>query len=218
MDEQLRATKRWLQTQFKTSGVTLDPKSLEKLVQAVQDVPDPQEFVHSLIDEIETGELAGASARQAAAAERRAFAQAAMSGPVRYLLLCQSRHACLQPARAPASAVTDERRVTPALLEQVLSALEGRSQAPDAVQVVDAFRVPHVVYDPVRKLFHRSAVQPKLQADAKARPGRTATALLLRRCHLCCSALAHLAHLPTSVCPPAAPPLPLPCRARCSCM
>lgn len=119
MDEQLRATKRWLQTQFKTSGVTLDPKSLEKLVQAVQDVPDPQEFVHSLIDEIET--------------------------------------------------VTDERRVTPALLEQVLSALEGRSQAPDAVQVVDAFRVPHVVYDPVRKLFHRSAVQPKLQADAKSK-------------------------------------------------
>ncbi|KAI3430534.1 hypothetical protein D9Q98_005127 [Chlorella vulgaris] len=119
MQDQLRATKLWLQKQFKTSGIQLDPRALEQLVQAVQDVPDPEEFVHSLIDEIET--------------------------------------------------VSDERRMTPELLEQVLGALEGRSQPQDPVQVVDAFQVPHIVYDPVRKLFHKSQTQPTLQADAKSK-------------------------------------------------
>jgi hypothetical protein len=57
MQEQLRATKLWLQKQFRTSGIQLDPQALEQLVQVVQDVPDPEEFVHSLIDEIETGKL-----------------------------------------------------------------------------------------------------------------------------------------------------------------
>ena len=35
------------------------------------------------------------------------------------------------------------------------------------MQVVDAFAVPRVQYDPVRKLFHRSSVAPQLQADAQ---------------------------------------------------
>jgi hypothetical protein len=59
MQDQLRATKSWLQKQFKSNGVTIDPVSLEQLVQVVQDVPDPEEFVHSLIDEIEAGKRVG---------------------------------------------------------------------------------------------------------------------------------------------------------------
>lgn len=39
------------------------------------------------------------------------------------------------------------------------------------MQVVDAFAVPRVQYDPVRKLFHRSSVAPQLQADAQVRHG-----------------------------------------------
>ena len=56
MQDQLRATKLWLQKQFKTSGIQLDPAALEQLVEAVQDVPDPEEYVHSLLEEIESGE------------------------------------------------------------------------------------------------------------------------------------------------------------------
>ena len=56
MQDQLRATKVWLQKQFKTSGIQLDPAALEELVRAVQDVPDPEEYVHSVIEEVETGE------------------------------------------------------------------------------------------------------------------------------------------------------------------
>lgn len=41
-----------------------------------------------------------------------------------------------------------------------------RSPCPRAEQVIDAFSVPHVGYDPVRKLFHRSSEPPRLQADA----------------------------------------------------
>ncbi len=54
MQEQRRATKLWLQKQFRTSGIQLDPQALEQLVQVVQDVSDPEEFVHTLIDEIQS--------------------------------------------------------------------------------------------------------------------------------------------------------------------
>ena len=64
MQDQLRATKLWLQKQFKTSGIQLDPAALEELVRAVQDVPDPEEYVHSLIEEIETGGRAAVGAQR----------------------------------------------------------------------------------------------------------------------------------------------------------
>lgn len=54
--QQLRATRIWVQKQFQTSGLQLEPAALEELVRAVQDVPDPEEYVHSLIEEVETGE------------------------------------------------------------------------------------------------------------------------------------------------------------------
>ncbi|KAL4422834.1 hypothetical protein ABPG75_009031 [Micractinium tetrahymenae] len=119
MQDQLRATKLWLQKQFKTSGIQLEPAALESLVNAVQDVEDPETYVHSLIEEIE--------------------------------------------------AASDERRVSAELLQRVVQALEGRAAPQDVVQVVDAFSVPHIVYDPVRKLFHRSSEQPQLQADAASK-------------------------------------------------
>lgn len=77
MQDQLRATKLWLQKQFKTSGIQLDPAALEELVRAVQDVPDPAEFVDSLIDEIETGAPGWGGARRR---HRRSHRQAAAGG------------------------------------------------------------------------------------------------------------------------------------------
>jgi hypothetical protein len=59
--------------------------------------------------------------------------------------------------------------VTRALLEGALAALEGQGGQQDMVQVIDAFAVPRITYDPLRKLFYRSAAQPQLQADAKVR-------------------------------------------------
>ena len=76
MQDQLRATKVWLMKQFKTSGVQLDPAALEELVRAVQDVPDPEEYVHNLIEEIETGETGTAAATAAAASGQRTAAAA----------------------------------------------------------------------------------------------------------------------------------------------
>lgn len=63
--------------------------------------------------------------------------------------------------------------LTRPLLEQLLAALQGRAAPQDPVQVVDAFAVPFIVYDPVRKLFHRPAqgAAPSLQADASVRGG-----------------------------------------------
>lgn len=69
-------------------------------------------------------------------------------------------------------AASDERRVTRALLEAALAALEGQGGQADMVQVVDAFAVPRITYDPLRKLFYRTTAQPQLQADATVRqPG-----------------------------------------------
>ena len=87
MQDQLRATKLWLQKQFKTSGIQLDPAALEELVRAVQDVPDPEEYVHSLIEEIETGGLAAVvAAGGRAGSRRRQLGQAAGTPP----LLCSA--------------------------------------------------------------------------------------------------------------------------------
>lgn len=65
MQDQLRATKLWLQKQFKTSGIQLDPAALDELVRAVQDVDDPLAYVDSLIEEIESGGWAGRLRRRA---------------------------------------------------------------------------------------------------------------------------------------------------------
>ncbi|KAL4448856.1 hypothetical protein ABPG77_007573 [Micractinium sp. CCAP 211/92] len=119
MQDQLRATKLWLQKQFKTSGIQLEPAALALLVDAVQDVEDPEAYVHSLIEEIE--------------------------------------------------AASEDRRVSAQLLQEAVRAVEGRSAPQDVIQVVPAFNVPHVRYDPVRKLFHRSSEVPRLQADATSK-------------------------------------------------
>lgn len=79
------------------------------------------------------------------------------------------------------------------------------------LQVVDAFAVPRVQYDPVRKLFHRSSMAPQLQADAQVGEAR------LRQCravqgtvssvHSCGgNVLTIAAVLPLLLCSAAAPP------------
>ena len=55
MDAQSRAKKQWLQKQFTSSGVQLDPAALNKLVMIVAEVDDPEKFLGTLLDEIETG-------------------------------------------------------------------------------------------------------------------------------------------------------------------
>jgi len=82
MQDQLRATKVWLQRQFKTSGVQLEPAALQRLVQAVQDVPDPEQYVHSLIEEIAEGEQ-GASSSASSSGGGGRWRQAAAAGAAR---------------------------------------------------------------------------------------------------------------------------------------
>lgn len=76
MQDQLRATKLWLQKQFKTSGIQLEPAALALLVDAVQDVEDPEAYVHSLIEEIEAGKLGGAGGAGEASSMQAAVRQA----------------------------------------------------------------------------------------------------------------------------------------------
>ena len=54
MDE-LRATKLWLQKQFKTNGVQCQPAALERLISVVQDALDPEELVHNILEEVLKG-------------------------------------------------------------------------------------------------------------------------------------------------------------------
>ncbi len=243
MQDQLRATKLWLQKQFKTSGIQLEPAALASLVDAVQDVEDPEAYVHSLIEEIEAGKSGGAggagvagsgrdsgatggsSWHQPAASSQRSPAPASLA-PRHHSTLCsiQFSTAC----RPACPAASEDRRVSAQLLQEAVRAVEGRSapqdvvqvgggpgpaglllallllgrcgrrgragtglagrlsaagpacldaaplppvsrmlfSLPRAAQVIPAFNVPHVRYDPVRKLFHRSSEVPRLQADA----------------------------------------------------
>lgn len=56
MDER-KATRIWLQRQFKTSGIQLDADALQLLMERVQEESclDPEEYVHSLMEEMEAG-------------------------------------------------------------------------------------------------------------------------------------------------------------------
>eukprot|EP00887_Chlorella_sp_A99_P007226 scaffold2.g7226.t1 len=136
MDEQ-RAVRLWVQKQFKTSGFQLEVGALDGLIRAVQHVDDPEEYVHSLIEEIEAGE--------SQLTTRRAGGGGA------------------------GGATSNGRLVSAALLEQAAASLEGRRQRRDVVQVIDAFQVPYIIYDPLRKLFHASADRRNLLADAKSK-------------------------------------------------
>lgn len=49
------AKQRWLQKQFQTSGIQLEPAALGRLVSVIDDVDKPEELVQTLLDEIEGG-------------------------------------------------------------------------------------------------------------------------------------------------------------------
>ena len=51
---QPRVTKQWLQKQFQSSGIQIEPAALTRLVGVVEEVEDPEQFLHELLDEIET--------------------------------------------------------------------------------------------------------------------------------------------------------------------
>jgi hypothetical protein len=51
---QPRVTKQWLQKQFQSSGIQIEPAALIRLVGVVEEVEDPEQFLHELLDEIET--------------------------------------------------------------------------------------------------------------------------------------------------------------------
>ena len=59
-----------------------------------------------------------------------------------------------------------------ALLDQLLKHVEGQASSSGAIQVLDAFQTPLILYDPIRKLFHRSHEPRALFADAKVGPLR----------------------------------------------
>ena len=64
-------------------------------------------------------------------------------------------------------AATDDRKLSPEALARALETLEGRAAPRDVVQIVNAAEVPYIVYDPVRKMFHRSNAPRQLFGDAK---------------------------------------------------
>lgn len=51
---QPRVTKQWLQKQFQSSGIQIEPAALIRLIGVVEEVDDPEQFLHELLDEIET--------------------------------------------------------------------------------------------------------------------------------------------------------------------
>lgn len=55
--DESRATRVWLQKQFRTSGLQLDPGALSYLVEAVQGLHDPEEYIHRIMDEASAGRV-----------------------------------------------------------------------------------------------------------------------------------------------------------------
>jgi hypothetical protein len=159
MDHQLRATRNWLQKQFKTSGIQLDPKALDRLVIAAQDAADPEQLVHGIIDEIETSER-----------------------PLSHHLILRAALAC-SPKLTTCLHVflgCEYRKISDEVVERLLSDLLGKDQEDDVIQVIDAFDTPLVLYDPVRKIFFKSEEGRHVHADGKVRS--QAGSVLWSRC------------------------------------
>lgn len=149
MQDQLRATKLWLQKQFKTSGIQLEPAALALLVDAVQDVEDPEAYVHSLIEEIEAGKSGGAGGAGVAGSGRDSGATggsswhqpAAEAGSPAPASLAPRHHSTLcsvqfsTACRPACPAASEDRRVSAQLLQEAVRAVEGRSAPQDVVQV-----------------------------------------------------------------------------------
>ena len=101
----LRATRQWLQKQFKTSGIQLDSAALARLVREVQDVEDPEDYVHAFIEEVETSERAGQSAGPGCVAAAAAGDRRRQGRTGRWLVVRPPAHlypfrsAALQPPR-----------------------------------------------------------------------------------------------------------------------
>ena len=54
---QARVTKQWLQRQFQSSGIQIEPTALVQLMTVVEEIDDPERFLHALLDEIERSKL-----------------------------------------------------------------------------------------------------------------------------------------------------------------
>ncbi len=72
------------------------------------------------------------------------------------------------------------------MLDQALRTLEGRAQPQDVIQIINAAEVPYIVYDPVRKMFHRSSEPRRMFGDAKVRLAVYGVHLSRRPPHLQC--------------------------------
>ena len=142
--DQARATKQWLQKQFQSSGIQTEPAALARLVTVIEEINDPERFLRELLDEIETSTFCWTTASKL----------------------------MISPSRSPdfsSPADSDTRKVTLSVLEEVLGQFEGKGNAGDGVQVINVFKAPLILYDPVRKLFHHSTQPRKLFAEASVR-------------------------------------------------
>ena len=91
MGDEAKARKQWLQKQFRSSSIQVEPAALTKLAQVVADVDKPEDFLKTLLDEIETG-APSASPPLCSAPNRRAERPVSL-GPIH----------CAQPATSGAS-------------------------------------------------------------------------------------------------------------------
>lgn len=142
---QSRATRQWLQKQFQSSGIQIEPAALAKLVTIVETVDNPEALLSLILDEIETSET------------KPFFFEFCT------IFLTRSI-ATVSPL-----AGSGERKVNIALIDTVHSQYEGRGNTGNVLEVIDAFHAPFILYDPIRKLFHQSNEPRQLFSDASVR-------------------------------------------------
>lgn len=59
----------------------------------------------------------------------------------------------------------EERKLTVGVLNDVLRVFEGHGRNGNPIEVIDAFDVPYIQYDPIRKLFHHTSQPRSVLAD-----------------------------------------------------
>lgn len=186
----VKREKQWLLKRAQLAGIQLDPKALNLLHQSsTEHATDQDEFLREVFDEVDSGGWVGLSMPMTSISSApiwsspiQAFLPLAVHSLTPSSNPSKSPH---PPALCPRAAVCKDRHLSAELLQRILNAVQGRAGQSDLIQVIDAFKVPYILYDPVRKLFYKSSEARTTYAEGKVCVCRRAC---VRVCvHVCVS-------------------------------
>ena len=176
--------RRAVQSAFLDAGLTLEKEALSAFVAFVEERGGEQQLVFSLLDAAVTGAAwrspsgghPGSCTGQPDTCLQQRPVPTGCRITASLLTHCapggqRNNTICTEAKPAPCHAeCASSTKITREQAQIVISALCGTSRRTEPVQVISAFDVPRVQYDPIRKIFYQQPTRASLHGSAEARP------------------------------------------------